>query len=179
MKLTPRLYFALGLIWISAFFFILAAFSDFVYSDCIYIGTPAVSCISNAKILYPLVGSTGLILNSADIMGRVGGISFLWLFAGFFLLKAGKDGMTTLKAFAGALASISVVYWFFMLGVVLFIPYCLVGSCRISNEIPWFNYIQGFYIATIIFSSYVLIRVWTWILNERKRILRNKILGIS
>jgi hypothetical protein len=174
---------------IAAVLFTEAALSDFFYSDCLSVGTPALSCTNGAAILQPLVvNGRYWYLNPfvlpgssiAEAMGKVAGISFLWIFAAFFLLRANRLNGRSLKEVAKALVQAvvfnSVIYMLFMIGVVLFIPYCLPGSCRISNEIPWLNYIQGFSIATIGLSSYILVQIWRRIFALRREVLRKRIL---
>ena len=115
-----------------------------------------------------------------ETMGMVAGISFLWLLLAFFFLRAnrknGRSIKEVIKGLGESFVFISIVYMIFMGGVVLFIPYCLPGSCRISNALPWLNYIQGFSIAALVVSVYVLLQVWAWIFRARKEVLRKRII---
>lgn len=185
--------FPLALI-ICAILFTEAALSDYFYSDCLNIGTGYLNCTNGAAILSPLVVNgyywylTPFMMPYGDTisqtMGRVAGISFLGMFASFFLwfankTRQGRSLKVVCKAFIHALVFNAIVYSIFMVGIVIFLPYCLPGSCRISNAVYWLNYQQGFYISAIAISSYVLGRVWAWIFNLRMKVKRARILNLD
>lgn len=187
-------YLFLPALIISSILFTLAALSDFFYSDCLAIGTGFMTCTNGAAILAPMVTHgnywylTPFMMPYGDTisqtMGRVAGISFLFIFGSFFLWDANRSGKGKSikivgKAFAEAIVFNAIVYSIFMLGVVTFLPYCLPGSCRISDAVYWINYQQGFYISAIAISSYVLARVWQWIFKLRMKVKRARILNLD
>ena len=106
-------YFFLGGLGGALFFFTLAALSDYFYSDCLAIGTGFMTCTNGAAVLSPLVVNghywylTPFMMPYGDTisqtMGRVAGISFLFIFGSFFLWQANRNGKGNLSKQLGKL----------------------------------------------------------------------------
>lgn len=120
--------------------------SDLLYSNCINIGTSALTCTNNAQIFKSFVISGSYWFLSpfqfgrsiSDTMGICAGVGFTGMIASFYFAK---------RIFTDTLLFGSFVYLAVFVLFVIFLPFCVEYSCRITNYIRFLSYDDGLIIA--------------------------------
>ena len=137
----------------SSLLFLECLLSDFLYSNCVSVGSPQISCLFDSYSLQPLVLVNGqwilsplsqaFQLSLPNTMGVFAGVGFLGIFASVFFLKRSVLLSVMVSGF---------VYFLMMLGFERFMPYCIAGECRITNYLPWISYSLGFEVVSVAWS---------------------------
>lgn len=132
----------------SSILFFEAVMNDFLYSLCINITSPNMSCLRNIYFLHPLLVPY---LANADRMGVAAGIGFLGIGASVLILS---------KRITYSLISMAGAYILMILGFILYYPSCLFDYCRITNYIRAFSYWDGFMLSVFVLIGCVMYESW-------------------